>query len=124
MMWTAWGVLGFFMILSNRWLKVYYRFYFWIHAISGTCILILTFVLGLIAMKEVGWVIDNYPHTYMGFIMLVLVGLLVIGGYFTRFTMLMFKWKTKKMLQGKMMHKVTHLFFILIHRYLDISCLH
>ena len=57
----------------------------WIHGIAGILIFLSTFVLGLLAIRELGWGIVITPHTIMGFIILCLVGVLVIGGILTRY---------------------------------------
>lgn len=84
-MWICWSVLGYIMLVSNRYLKRYYLLNFWMHSILGTIIFLETFALGLYAISNLSWKISNYVHTIMGFIVLCLVGILVIGGLLTRY---------------------------------------
>lgn len=48
-MWTAWGILGFIQLASNRWLKGYWYLNMWIHRIAGTSIMIITLIMGIMA---------------------------------------------------------------------------
>lgn len=53
MMYFAWGILSLFMIVSARYLRVFYKVRMWIHRIFGTIIVILTvFTTVLIYIKE------------------------------------------------------------------------
>lgn len=84
-MWLSWGFFGFFMIASNRWLKRFYWLHMWIHGFSGMMILILTFVMGLIALEDLGWKLDTAtPHAVIGFVVLCVVGVIVIAGFLVR----------------------------------------
>lgn len=49
LMWTAWGILGFIQLASNRWLKGYWYLNMWIHRIAGTSIMIITLIMGIMA---------------------------------------------------------------------------
>lgn len=111
-MWAAWGVLGAIMLISNRYMKSFFRAHIWVHIVSGIFILIGTYIVGFIAMEELGWDIANLPHTIVGFIILVLVGLIVIGGIIAKFTMVTYKWKTKGLLINKYGHKFFGYFMI------------
>lgn len=95
-MWAGWGILGFFMLLSNRYLKRYWWLNMWIHIVAGVLIYACTMVLGLLAMEHLNWHIDNYPHTIFGFIILILTNFIVVGGIVARYSLLYFRWDTKK----------------------------
>ncbi len=49
LMWTAWGLLGFIQLASNRWLKGYWYLNMWIHRLAGTSIMIITLIMGIMA---------------------------------------------------------------------------
>lgn len=85
MMWVAWGLFGFFMVASNRWLKRFYWLNMWIHAFSGIMILLLTFIMGFIALNDLDYTIyTEVLHAVIGFIVLVVVSLIVIAGFIVR----------------------------------------
>ena len=93
LMWVSWGFFGFMMIASNRWLKRFYWINMWIHGFSGMMILIITFVMGLIAVEDLGWKIDTKtPHAVIGFVVLCIVGVIVIAGFTTRFMQEKLRW--------------------------------
>lgn len=80
LMWAAWGILGLLQFASMRYLKVFWRVNRIIHVISGFSILIITLVMGLLAMKRGNWEIEKLWHTVMGFAILLAVVIVVIGG--------------------------------------------
>ena len=49
-MWSAWGFLGYIMIVSNRYLKRFHWLHLWINITSGVIILVFTYVLGFLAL--------------------------------------------------------------------------
>lgn len=57
--WAAWGFLALVQVISNRYLKMYWKASMWIHRISGMFILIGTFVTGIWAVKETAWNVKN-----------------------------------------------------------------
>ena len=73
------------MLLSNRYLKRFYLINMWVHGVCGVLILGTTYILGFLAIADLSWEIVALPHTIMGFSVLILVGLLVIGGLLTRY---------------------------------------
>jgi hypothetical protein len=105
-LWAAWGVLGLIMIASNRYLKVFYRVHIWIHILGGAIILIVTLVLGGIAIEEVGKIDTGYLHPIIGFIIFILSIIITTGGLIAKYTMVTLKWKSKVLLVNKMGHKV------------------
>lgn len=108
MMWVSWGFFGFFMIASNRWLKRFYWLHMWIHAVSATAILIITFIMGFLAIKDLGWTIDTTnPHPVIGFCVLCIVTLIVIAGIVTRYMQQSLKWQTKRILNVRLLHQVS-----------------
>ena len=67
----------------------------WIHIISGILILLCTYALGLLAMEHLNWEIANLPHTIVGFIIIVLTGLVVLGGASARYALYFVRWNTQ-----------------------------
>lgn len=107
LMWTAWGVLGYVQLISNRYLRVYWKINRWVHLISGLIILVLTLSYGLLMMKEVGWKIIKDWHPIIGFLVLISVGLICLGGLSSGFLMSSIRWKTGAVMRIKKMHKVS-----------------
>jgi hypothetical protein len=107
MMWAAWGVFGFIQLLSNRYLKGKWRWNMWLHRISGTCILLLTFTVGLMALARSEWQVSAGFHEILGVIILALVTLPVLGGVFNRSRMMRLRWRTDLMLKVKRGHQVS-----------------
>jgi uncharacterized membrane protein len=77
----------------------------WIHRIGGTAILLITLIFGIIAVVRIGEV-ENQAHNVMGFILLLIVTFIALGGIFTRSMLNRLKWNTKKALAIKKGHKV------------------
>ena len=96
LMWAGWGILGFIMLVSNRYMKRFWWLHMWIHRVAGLLILTCTYVMGLMAMQHLSWEIAQLPHTILGFIILILVGVVAIGGIAARYALVNFKWKTQK----------------------------
>ena len=84
MMWVAWCLLGLIQISSNRYMKVYWKYSMWIHRVGGAIILLITLIIGGIAINKLGGEIELGWHTTLGFIVFLLVSLLVFGGVGTR----------------------------------------
>ena len=64
MMWTAWGVLGWIQLFTNRYLKWgnMWRYTMWIHRISGSLTLLLTWVFAMLALRRAGWEVEVGIH--------------------------------------------------------------
>lgn len=105
-MWTSWAVLGYIMIVSNRYLKRFWRVHLWIHGIVGFLILACTLTMGLLVIKNLNWQISSLAHTVMGLVLLCTVGFIAIGGLLSRYLMVTLKWKTKFILLTKLGHKI------------------
>ena len=103
-MWTAWGVLGMIQLMSSRYLKMYWYFNMWIHRITGTIILILTFTFAIMAINQNDGVISKSYHAGIGITILCLVTLVAFGGITTRILLNRLTWKTKLALIFKRFH--------------------
>ena len=104
-MWSAWGILGMVQIASIRYGKFYWRYNFIIHLISGLYILIITIILSLFLIRELDWEIINLTHNAIGFLILLVVGIIVIVGLITKYLMSNAH-KSKLMLKVKYAHRV------------------
>lgn len=107
MMWTAWGVLGWVQLFTNRYLKWgnMWRYTMWIHRVSGTLTLLLTWVFAMLALKRAGWEVEVGVHQILGVIVLSFVTLIVLGGVFNRSMMQRLRWRTADMLRIKRGHR-------------------
>jgi hypothetical protein len=85
-MWAAWGILGVVQLFTNRYLRLHkgWRYTMWVHRIAGTCTLLITWVMAMLAIKRAGWVVEVGIHQIIGVIILSLVTLVVVGGVFNR----------------------------------------
>jgi glucan phosphoethanolaminetransferase (alkaline phosphatase superfamily) len=54
LMWGAWGLLSLLMIVSNRHLKHVWWLHMWIHRLGGTFILLITLIMGILAVTKIG----------------------------------------------------------------------
>lgn len=113
-MWASWGVFGFIQLLSNRYLKPLWQVNMWIHRISGFLILVGTFVLGFLAIKNLDWEIVSMAHTIVGFSILICVGLVIIGGIVARYSLENFRWNTKTSQLFRYIHKSFGVFLLLV----------
>jgi hypothetical protein len=68
--------------------------------------LIITMTLGLLAIKKMSWEIEIHWHHILGFITLVAVGLIVIGGFMVGITLNTLRWNTAFVLKMKLGHKI------------------
>lgn len=105
LMWFSWGILGFLMIVSNRYLKSFWRIHLWIHIICGSLIFIITGAMGLFALNKMGWIIESNLHSLLGVTLFILVGFIVLGGVATKLSLVNTKWKTRGALAIKVLHR-------------------
>ena len=81
--WSAWTILGFIQIASNRFLRKFWRVHMWIHIISGMLILILTTYACAALIKDKGE-IETDVHSIIGLIFFALTFLVVLIGFIAR----------------------------------------
>lgn len=84
----------------------------WVHRFAGASIWLITLILGIMAVKRAGWEVVNSWHTVIGFIILVVVTLITVGGVFSRSMMRRLKWKTHVALKIKTGHRIFGLLLI------------
>ncbi len=106
LMWTSWGILGFIQLLSNRYLKVYWKINRAIHAISGLAITGLVLAFGLLAMQRLDWNVEKDWHNIIGFIVMILVAILALGGILIGTLLNTLRWKTALLMKFKAGHKL------------------
>lgn len=69
---------------------------------------ILTFIMSLLAFKHYEWGIRTQSlHSMLGFVILILTGVIQITGFITWRLMIMIKWNTHALLKVKSMHQIT-----------------
>jgi hypothetical protein len=92
----------------SRYLKAYWRYSTWVHAITGSLILVITLTLGILAIVKIGVNgIVNKPHTIIGFIVMILVTFSAVGGFISRGLLVTLKWRTNFALMVSQAHKVS-----------------
>jgi putative effector of murein hydrolase LrgA (UPF0299 family) len=72
-------------------MKTMWYFNMWIHRIWGLAILVLTVVFSILGILKSGG-IKKELHSLMGFIVLLLVPIIVLGGFVARSKMNGLKW--------------------------------
>ena len=75
--------------------------------ISGSCIVFLTILMSLLAFKHYDWAVLTSAHSVMGFIVLLSVGLIAIGGFITWSLMAATKPNLTQLKVTKNFHKYT-----------------
>jgi hypothetical protein len=71
-LWATWGVLGFFLIWTGRYLRAHWKASLWIHVVLGTIALILNFLYGLGAIYWLGWRVKASIHGIVGTMLSIL----------------------------------------------------
>lgn len=104
LMWVTWGLLGLLQLASNRYLKPFWQVNKLFHALSGSAMLILTFVFGILAIKNLGWHMVFDFHNLMGLAVIFVVGFIVLGGFAITYMQLNIEWRTVLMLKAKLVH--------------------
>jgi hypothetical protein len=64
----------------------------WIHRISGTAILALTLIFSILGIQKSGGIIKRELHSIIGFIVLLVVPIIALGGVYARSRMNRLKW--------------------------------
>jgi hypothetical protein len=105
-LWAVWFILGLIMVLSNRYMKVFWKAHMWIHRVSGLLMLILTIVFASIIIKDKGGEIEDNPHSIIGIVILAVVIFTALFGLFTRNKMDSMRWNTIWIIRFKNLHKV------------------
>eukprot|EP00347_Sterkiella_histriomuscorum_P018114 403346733 len=121
LLWAAWTVLGFIQIVSNRYLKVFWKVHLWVHRLAGTAILVITIVMSIIGIKRMDWKLKDEPHFILGLIVFFGITFLSVGGIITKSTMNRLKWKTHTILTLKFIHKSYGYCLLLIGQYAVLS---
>lgn len=82
-MWFSWTILSLVSVISNRYLKHYWRKRQLVHSIAGTVAGILTLSGLLIVISHLDWKLyPGYLHNCLGMIFTVLILFLVAGGVY------------------------------------------
>jgi cytochrome b len=85
-------------------MKTFWKFYYWLHIISGTIVLILTIVFSSLMINK--YDIVSGSHSIIGIIVLATVIFQFLFGIFTRNREIQMKWKTIWILRIMTLHKV------------------
>ena len=104
----AWWYLALLQIVTQRYLKPFWYLNIWIHILSGSAMVFLTFffVLYMYKLKD-GYVKDSkYPHPLIGTTIMSLCGFLIIGGVFAKVVKNKIKWNSRLILNIKLGHKL------------------
>jgi hypothetical protein len=89
----SWSFFGFFMILSQRLMRPYWKINAYIHAILGTVICLLTISMALLALIKLDWTIIDANHTYFGLAVLGGVIAVSLGGMLSQYYKSYLEWQ-------------------------------
>jgi hypothetical protein len=112
-LWSAWCLVGQISIISNRYLKHFWRYRHTVHGTSGLFLLITTLWYGFYGLWQMKKVADD-PHAKLGIAVSSCVSVLVLFGVIARSSLGGFSEDMKAMLWWKRFHKIfAYLFLIL-----------
>ncbi|TNV83375.1 hypothetical protein FGO68_gene16315 [Halteria grandinella] len=114
LLWFAWGVLGLLQIISGRHIRQFWKTSMWLHRISGILNLAITMTMVLLAFKKVNWKLQNNLHALLGLGVLCVNGLIVLGGFLTRWLIQHFRWGNRRIMWMKFIHSSMGYMTILI----------
>lgn len=109
MMWVCWGLMGFMMVWSNRYLKHHWRLNMIIHSLCGTGLFLLNLIFGLGAIVYLDWKIKCSLHGILGSILSILLPFSAIEGIIARILFKRLRWKTHVLLIIQDFHKVSQI---------------
>lgn len=116
LMWFAWTIVALCQIVTNRYMKHYWRYRQLIHTLLGVLSGAVTLAGIIIVLKWLGWAFYfDHWHNVAGMLFMVLCEFLVLGGVsalvMKRYAN--FDWRTKTMLQRTSVHKYFGYFMII-----------
>ncbi|CDW87608.1 cytochrome b5-like heme steroid binding domain containing protein [Stylonychia lemnae] len=71
-LWLSWGPLAFIQLTTTRYMKTF-TYGIWIHMLAGLLNMIATLTLGILALQQSDYVIDDNPHSQIGVSIMVIV---------------------------------------------------
>ena len=105
-MWASWGFLGLIQIISNRYLKQFWKASMVIHRVTGILIWFATFLMCIFVLKKVSWKLAKGLHPLIGLGVFIAVGIISLGGFAARFTMQKTRWNTNRVIWIKTGHRL------------------
>jgi hypothetical protein len=109
-MWGCWGLLGFMMVLSNRYLKHRWRLNMLIHSICGTAIFILNLLYGLGAIYYLDWKIAKTIHGIVGSLLAIILPVVCLEGMISRILFKRLRWNSAILIKIQVSHKVSKIY--------------
>ena len=110
-LWSAWCIMGQISIISNRYLKHFWRYRNAVHVLSGLFILITTLWYGFYGLWKMNSIAPD-PHAKLGITVASCVSVLVVLGVVARKTLGNFTEDMKAMLFWKKFHKIFAYLFL------------
>lgn len=92
MMWICWGVFGFLMVWSNRYMRHRWKLNMNIHLVCGTVVFILNFIFGLGSIYYLNWRISLTIHDILGSILSIVLPINCVEGVIARYTFRYLRW--------------------------------
>lgn len=110
MMWICWGLCGFIMVWSNRYLKHRWQLNMIIHSVCGTLVFILNLIFGLGAMCYMKWEIICTIHGIVGSLISITLPITCAEGVVSRTLFRTLRWRTSILVKINLTHRVSQLF--------------
>lgn len=76
-----------------------------LHIVSGSLILLITGIMGILALQKMGWSISNNIHSILGVSLFGFVSFVVMGGAIARYSLLNYRWKSSISLMFRLIHR-------------------
>ncbi|CDW82462.1 cytochrome b5-like heme steroid binding domain containing protein [Stylonychia lemnae] len=86
-LWLTWGPLALIQFATTRYLKTF-KYGIWVHIFTGVLNLIVTIVLGVLAIRENQWTINDNLHSRCGLLLIGMVALVNLTGVIMRLRIL------------------------------------
>lgn len=111
---AAWCFLASFMVIVNRHIYGYmWRYFFWVHSVCGSLVLILNFGTSYYAIHSFRYqFLHRYVHTWVVIPLMFLLFLIVFHGIYTKQVQYTNKWNTRGLLDNRAWHRWTGYIFI------------
>jgi hypothetical protein len=108
LMWFAWTVIALCQIITNRYMKHYWRWRQFIHTVLGTISGVLTLSATLLILNWLDWhFYKDYAHNVLGAMFMVILQILVFLGVYNLVLrrLVNMDWKTAQMRSYQSIHK-------------------
>ena len=86
-LWAVWTFFGIVQLVTHRYMKSHWKHNLWVHRLSGTVILVTTWIYALVGYTKLKFVKDDV-HAPLGLTVLFIVTPMVLTGIMARKSLL------------------------------------